>query len=658
MIKLPFFKKPKTIKKWYLGLFLKEREGMGIAMAWENGQMKIVEKEKFIYSDGWKNIVQDVDDLLARMEQKLKNQFTDTIFFVYSHFVDEKTNDIKKPYLMQIKELVKSLELRALGYIECNEAVVAFLEKREEMPLTAIIAELDKTQISVFVYKGGHVIHKKILERTHNLIDDLLKSFEPLKGKVFLPTRIILYNSQDLDDESTKILTHRWSEDYFVQIPRVEVIKDEEVVAGLMNIFQNQINDREVGVTVEETVPATKEVMGFVVGEDVEERVEDIKTEVNVKDKIAQLIPKNIHLQLPSLKISGKIPLIIGLVIILSALFADQYFLHKAQLKLLLPSQSINKSLSIDIPVRIATLSADVINSIVTTGSKEIGDPARGSVIIRNFSNQDKLFSQGTVISANGISFTLDSDVKVASASLSPDGSSMLSGAGNVKVTATTIGPEGNLDKGTRFTIEGLSNTTYFAVSDSSFSGGTKKEAQTVAEKDTENLKTMALKQAPIPQTRDSLIPSLTKTSLENLVFSKEIGEEAISISLKAKVDSTYYLYDKDEMLDKLSSLIKPEIQSNYSVDKRYINYHIVNAKISGSTATVKIDLNAKAMQNINTNEVINMIKGKSQSSVGTLLKNNYQIRGYEINVKEPLPFLNNYLPIFSKNITLTVSSF
>ncbi len=662
MIKLPFFQKPKTNKKWYLGLFLKEYEGMGIAMSWENGQMRIVEKEKFIYSDGWENLTQDIDDLLAKMEQRLGNQFTDTIFFVYSHFIDEKTNDIKKPYLSQIKELVKSLELRALGYIECYEAVVGFLEKREEMPLTAIVAELDKTQISVFVYKGGRIIHKKILERTHNLVDDLLSSFEPLKGNIFLPTRIILYNSKDLDDESTKILTHRWSEDYFVQIPRVEVVKDEEVVTGLMNIFQNQINEREESVATEESVPAPKEVMGFVVGEDVEEKPEKTKKEtnikVNVKDKISQIIPKNINFRLPSFKISGKIPVIIGLVIILSALFADQYFLHKAQVKLLLPFQSINKSLSVDIPVRIATMSADISESVATTGSKEIGDPAHGSVVIRNFSNQLKTFSQGTKISAGGISFTLDSDVKVASASLSPDGSSMLSGAGNAKVTATAIGPEGNLAKDQRFTIDGLPDATYFAVSDSIFSGGSKKEVQTVAEKDIENLKAMALKQAPSPQTGNGLIPSLTKTSLENPIFSKEIGEEATDINLKAKVDSIYYMYDKNELLNKLSALITPEIRRDYSLDKNHIGYHIDNAKISGEIATVKITFDAKAMQNINTNEIINMIKGKSQNSVGTLLKNNYQIHGYELHVKEPLPFLNNYLPFIGKNITVTISSY
>ncbi len=666
-MKFPFFNKQKTAKKWYLGLFLKEQEGLGIAMSWENGQMRMIEKEKFNYSDGWENLIQDTDELLLRMEQKLQIQFSDTIFFVYSHFIDEKAGDIKKPYLQKIKELVKSLELRPLGYVECHEAVVNYLEKREEMPLTAIVAELDKTQISVFVYKGGHIVHKKILARTYSLVDDFIQSFETLKGKVFLPARIILYNSKDLDDESARILTHRWSEEYFVQIPRVEVVGEEEVVDGLVKIFSNQISEGEVDASKIET-PVPKAVMGFVVGEDVSQDKPEAVPPPKIRKsfrlpaiKLDLSFFKNLS---GKLKVSGRLSVIAGLFIIIAGLVINEFFLHKAQLKLLLPSQSINKTLSVTVPLRVATATADFSESKTTTGSRDIGDPARGSVTVHNFADAEKIFPKGTAIVSGGITFTLDIDVKVASSSLAVDGSAKLPGKNSVKVTAAAIGPESNLNKGKRFSITDLPVGTYFAIADNALTGGTKKTVRTVAKKDTQDLKALIMEKAKKDQPKltaisaaDRIISPLSEIDLQNLDFSKEVGEEADNINLKAKAESTYYLYDKNELINNLIDSVKSEVKSDYVIEKNNISYKIEAAEKKDDRTKLKIDLNVKTIKKTDTAAILKSVKGKPKNSIEALLKNNFQIQGYELDIKEPLPILNNFLPFFEKNITLLISS-
>ena len=278
-MKIPFFNLKKTLEtKNYLALFIKEEEGVVIVLNHKNGRMIIREIERFHYSNGWEHIIQDIDEVLFRLEQKLNITLDQTIFFVYSHFIDERIHDIKKPYLQKIKEIVKNLELHALGYIECSEAILQYLEKKEEMPLTAILVELDRTNVGIFVYKGGKIGYRKILSRTDDLVDDLLKGFENLKGKFLLPARLILYNSKDLDDESTKIVTFRWSEDYFIQLPRVKILKEEETVESLVNTFGEQIT-RE-GEKVAVFVPEKKEVFGFVIGEDIEAKEEVIAEEL------------------------------------------------------------------------------------------------------------------------------------------------------------------------------------------------------------------------------------------------------------------------------------------------------------------------------------------------------------------------------------------
>src|SRR3989344_6701143 len=215
-MKLPFFSKSSNGKKTFFGLFLKEKEGIGLVLKSENAKIVLLDQEKFNYTDGWEHLAEDIDNLIVKLEQRTKIKLQETIFFVYSHFIDEKTKEIKKPFLQKIKDLVKNLNLKALGYIECYEAIIHYLEKREELPLTAVLIELDHSNLSVFVFKRGELTYSKILAHTDNFIDDLLTSFLEIKGKFLLPSRIILYNSKDLDKESTEIVTYRWSEELFV----------------------------------------------------------------------------------------------------------------------------------------------------------------------------------------------------------------------------------------------------------------------------------------------------------------------------------------------------------------------------------------------------------------------------------------------------------
>ena len=183
---LPFFKKKEENRKPFLGLLLKENNGTLFAIREEMGHFSILDSEHFTYTDGWEHITEDIDEILFKVEGARKIQFNETIFFLYSHLIDSKSEEIKKPYFDKIKSLVKNLELKALGYIECYEGVVRFLEHREELPFTGIIIELDKTQLTMIIYKGGKIVFSKVISRTEDLIFDLSTCLEELKGKILL----------------------------------------------------------------------------------------------------------------------------------------------------------------------------------------------------------------------------------------------------------------------------------------------------------------------------------------------------------------------------------------------------------------------------------------------------------------------------------------
>lgn len=636
--------------KNYLGLFLKEEEGIALVLYEEGGKIMVQEKEHFHYSSGWEHVVQDIDEVLFRFEQKLNLSLDHTIFFVYSHFVDEKTGDIKKPYILKIKEIVKNLELKALGYIECSEAVLHFFEKKEEMPLTAILVELDVTNVGIFVYKGGKMSYRKIVSRTNNLIDDLLTAFDEQKGKFLLPARIILYNSKDLDDESTKIVTHRWSEDYFIQLPRVEVLKEDETIEGLLSVFQEQL--LKEGGKAEIHGPEKKEVLGFVIGGEIDQ--------IPAKNPFRVHFPK---IKIPKFNISKRLSIIIGVIFIALSLVLNELFLHKATLTVFFPSEAISKKLTIDADTLVSTSSATFSESKQSTGKKDIGERAKGTVTISNFNDNEKTFPKGTILETSGLQFNLDEEIKVASSSLAADGSAKLPGKKNGTVTAVQIGPESNLEKGKRFTIDNLSSSLYFAINDAVFSGGTRRTAKTVSADDIEKLEETVMTKAKNPSKESSVIknevviPQLSKIELRDMLYSKEVGEEADSLTLKTTADTIYFYLKRNEFLQTIIKELSPDVKEGYSLEKERINYRIDDATKKIDGVSLNITVNTKAIKQVSKDDLIKNITGKSRISVESVLKKQYQADGFELSIKEPLPFLNSFTPFVRGNITVVISS-
>lgn len=687
---LPFFSKNKNKTEYYLGIFLKEEQGILMLMDSSGGKMTVNERENFTYSNGWENLANDIDDVLYRFEKKIGKSVDKTIFFVYSHLVDEKVGDIKKPYLLKIKELVKNLELTAMGYIECFEAVSKSLQKKEEIPLTGILVELDRNDLTMFIYKGGNITHKKNVARTDNISEDLANAMADLKGKFLLPSRIILYNSHDLDPLVEKIISYRWDEQYFIQLPRVDIVREYEVVDGLVEVFAEQIGTTKISEEVLPQKENSQDSFGFLINADVneanppEEKTPkndnfDVVQEQNIVEEtvgpstaprmampsIPTVNLPKVSLKLPKLNFSifsGKWTILAGVFIILTALFLNEYLFHKADLKVFLNSETIDKTGDFEIGYKVATAEASFSQNTATTGSRQIGDPARGQVTMHNFEDSEKTFAKGTEIESAGQKFALDTEVKVASASLASDGSAKLPGKNNVSVTASNIGPEGNLAKGSRFSVDGLSSSTYFGINESAFTGGTKKTVRTVATKDQDKLEdaivAQAKKQVSLPKgVTGSLISDLTKTTLAEMNFSKEVGEESNSLSLNAKAKTTFYLYDKDELIDKILSEIKSEVKEGYVVERSLID-HKVNDTSLKDEDTVQVDatVSAKTVKKVNEEEIAKLVLGRNKNSLNSL-KEKLGVEGYTLNIKEPIPVLNNFLPFFRKNINIIMTT-
>ncbi|MBI4226640.1 hypothetical protein HY612_06020 [Candidatus Roizmanbacteria bacterium] len=677
-MKLPFFTKRTNEGKTFFGLFLKEKEGIGLLMKMEDTNVILVDQEKFTYSNGWEHLAEDIDELILKLEKRSKVQLHETIFFVYSHFIDEKTKEIKKPYLEKIKELVKSLNLKALGYIECYEAVIHYIEKKEELPLTAVLIELDHSNFSVFVYKRGGLTYSKVLAHTDNLIDDLLTSFLEIKGKFLLPSRIILYNSKDLDNEATEIVTYRWSEELFIQLPRVEIIKEHEIIQGLLAVFGQQFNNKITGVGFGEK-EVQKEVLGFVIGGDVTEaKAPSTEKDTSstqprysfslVSNAIGFLLRRTAAL--PRI-LRKKLTVALGIIFIITGLFLNEYFFHKASLTLFLPSQTIKKDLTLtsdDLIIEATTKTADLTDSIPTSGKKDIGEKASGSVTIHNFDDKEKTFVKGDILETGGFKFSLDQEIKVASASVVTINGGLVKqpGKAKVSVTAHEIGPQSNLSTGKQFKISDFPTALYFGLNEGAFSGGTKREVKTVARKDMEDLKKslqelakkQKLDQIDIKKSSDrKTLPQLTEINMTEEKFDKELGEESDKLNLQSKVRATVYSYKEKELTEHVIRTLEKQLKKGFTLERDRLSYTVEGVTKKDNKISINIASQSKAIKELSTKDIAKQIRGKSADKLETLLKNNFKVQGFQLDIEPKLPILQNWMPFFGKNINLRISS-
>jgi hypothetical protein len=311
MVFSSLFKKKNNDTEHYFGIFLQTTKAIGFLYEITNTGITIKGKETVPYTNGWEEIIDNIDSLLSSLEEETKLHADKTIFFLYATCIDEKTHEIKDPYKKSIKQIVKELDLVPLGYIECYEAVREYMEHQSQGPFNGNIVEVDTTHSAAFVFKGGKNVFIRESARTQNIGDDISNIFSHKDNHLLLPSRMILYGAINSEELRNQVRDYTWDESYFVQLPRVEFFEDKELFNALSQTFLKQIKQTDPAgspplednspldeeqnnppssserkeenppkpdtttKTAADEEPDSKTVLGFVIGEDITEVQKD-----------------------------------------------------------------------------------------------------------------------------------------------------------------------------------------------------------------------------------------------------------------------------------------------------------------------------------------------------------------------------------------------
>ena len=713
---LNFLSKKKDAVEQIAGIVLRHESGLALVIKKNNQRhsSQLIDQREFKYSNGWENLTYDIDEVLFTLEKNHNFSLKKTVFFLYSHLIDSRSHSIKDSYLEKINSLIKENQLDAIGYIDYTEALAKYLQNKEQSPLTALIVEIDVPAITASIYKGGERVFSESVGKTANIAADLEEICKKTQKDTVLPSRIIMYDSSELENESTALITHKWSEDLFIQMPRVEVLKPEEVTDALLYSFDDhpgaRIEESPVQNQKTDEVPVPKEndsegdmesesVAGFVIGKDIKEmdiRQDDKKTETvpdeayneDVDDSDGEVVDSHTsrpfsekisaffsHFSINSMNIKNKniFIILIALAVIGGILASTLLLFHKAILTIYYQPETIEKEIEINSGIKIekSTEKISTSESGEATGTKSIGDKAQGEVTIFNAETSEKTFKKNTQLkTSDGFIFLLSSDVKAAAAErkVTEDGDILTTTSKTkTKAAAQDIGQKYNIKDDVKFTIEGISESQSFARSTGAFSGGTEKEIQVASREDQDKLKKKidgvikkeAEKIIRSKQTDGKIISDLTETKVGDEKFSAEIGEEAKNVKLSISAEVSFYSYHEEDMKNLLLEQLTSVIPDGYTLDTSSISYTLADAK-KDEKGKITLNISAKAQPKLNIaeQEVFSSIKGHSVSSIRSIIENKFKARGYKINFEPSIPILNSFIPLFSKNLKINVEPF
>lgn len=402
----------------------------------------------------------------------------------------------------------------------------------------------------------------------------------------------------------------------------------------------------------------------------------DTSAEYAVPDEIVSRPPKKKitlpKIQLPKISLPGKkLPLFILIFIPLaiSGVSAFYFFLGSAKIIIHLQPQKYTENLDLaialspqgDTPTLIAekkTVTGTASDSLPTTGEATVGDKASGNITIFNRSVAPISLKKGSLVQSDsgGYAFVLADAITIASKSADLlSGSEVFGKKEGVAVSASKIGAEQNLSKNSTFTVDNYSKTVLYAVSESDFSGGTSRTVRAVSKADQDKLlqivtdKIKAQTQTEIAnQDSNSGTIVLSDLTFSSKKFDFGVGEEATSLNLSLSGSVDLLVYSKSNLFNLVSEKLKANLPVGTTLQESSTSIDLNDpVKTSDSVYTVKASVSAGLIPEIDTARLTDLIKGKTRSSVSTLLQT---IPGYvsaEALTSPMMPILGNtFIPL------------
>lgn len=362
-------------------------------------------------------------------------------------------------------------------------------------------------------------------------------------------------------------------------------------------------------------------------------------------------------------------------VVVLVALFLLWWFVPKATVTIFVSPKSLEDKveLSVDtsansidfgkkiLPGKVVSTSESGDKTKSTSGTKTVGERAKGTVQLRNGTSSPIRLSAGSSIFSNNLEFTLDSSASI-SAALSPGSP----GTGTVDVTASDIGAEYNLGKDETFSVSNYPKAEVDAVAQDDFSGGSSRQIQAVSESDQKTLledltaeltdKAKSDIMGKVADDETLIEGSLTATP-SSKTYSSKVGDEADTLKLSLKLDVEGVVVKKQDLFDLANDVLKNEIPSGFVLRQSQVTTDLSLTGSKNGVYQLQGTIGANLLPEINTEDVKQNIKGKYTEIADKYFRTIPSFARATIKLNPSLPGKLGSLPRLASHITIEVQA-
>ncbi|MBD3279374.1 MAG: hypothetical protein GF390_01540 [Candidatus Pacebacteria bacterium] len=699
-----FFKTTKTQsspKKFYITLFFSE-DLVQAALWYLAGSQIVIAQQSALYQfRNDQDCLLKTDEALQELGPESEN-VTQTVFAFDSDWATQAGVAAEKKPLLQ--KLSKELTLKPLGFVLVEEALHHFLLNQDQF-VSALVLYLRAHRLVIGLLKQGKWLGTKEVGRSANLVADVEEGLArainllPRKTADRFPAQILLTTltlaDKKLQEHQQQLLTQDWSEKAkFLQTPIIESLPTKELFTALVYqsgqaVMQDQGPSKlsaqqakaqsspkptqasSFGVPVKSTTfPSVDKQQVQPASKSTEPQM---MTKIKKTSKLAVWWQK-LRKRLGSWKKTHHAAVLLGvgsgLLALLILALGWSWFGRSAEVILELKKRSVSKEVAVTIdPDRSSSdlenliLSAQLVSkektgqkTMETTGVEQVGEPAKGKVVLFNKTDQVKKFASGTVLKKGDLEFTLDQEVTVASASVkentSGDGETKDYGQAEVSITAQEIGAESNLAKDTELTIENFANDTYAASIKDDLSGGASREVQVVSAADRQQLLADLTKELveaaeeefaqESGQDNQHFIP-IGQVEQVEVEFDAETDDEAETLTLDLTVTVAAAAYTAGDLQPLVEQVLASEIPQGYQLTDQ--DPQILSSPQQSSSEDQQINLvvnvSAQAVPQIELSTWQEQLAGQSLSAARTWLDDQDRLAGFELKLK---PFLAKVL--------------
>lgn len=531
----------------------------------------------------------------------------------------------------------------------------------------------------------------------------------------------------ELEEARQSLMSHDWEKEEkvkFLHTPKAEIISYERKLkatslAGALEIAHidkitdpdekvEDVMDEGISSEVENVVAPSSEIkaedLGFSLGEDVSKRPQPIlplnempkaavgqavyKEPVKKEGVLGSISQFSSRAKNSLIGVFEKKPgvqrerksftylIIVGIVLLVGGIVA-WWILPKAEITVYVQPQKLEKRLTVAFNTEGSPtdISGGIVAGKLTeseaqgektkqaTGTKTVGDKAKGRVKIQNGTSSNLNLAAGTVLSSlGGLEFSTDQYASV-SAAVSPS----LPGESFVDVTAKNIGADHNLGKDEILKVSNYPKSEVDAVIVADFSGGSSREATAISEEDLESLYG-DLEEELITKAKgdiagnissdEILIEESLKAEAESEDYSGSPGDEAESVKLSLKVKAYGVVVKKQEYYDFIKQSMQSQIPSGYVWRDDQVNVSYVSSESDEEKGyNYDLEISVNLLPQINVDEIAEKIKGKSETSVLKYLSTVPGFINAGVSYDPKLPWKLNTTPHLAKNIDIVLSS-